>query len=128
MSKPILGRGLSDLLGSHRTANPSIPAARRVDVGLRILIDGAGRADETERPAGRTETKEPAGTTDSTAVRLLAVVALISADAMLLGWAVKLALAHPHTLGFLPALGGALSVLVAALCGCAAILLRPFRI
>ena len=134
MSKPTLGRGLGDLLDSNDRAaqQPSAPA-RAPGVGLRILIDGAQRETQSSRSATTAPTITPIARTEipnskkETAgelfARVLTVLALVSADIALLGWAAHHALTHQHALsssGIAACLG---SGMAAAMCGCAAMLI-----
>ena len=103
-----------------------------MDGGLRILIDGAAREEEPVTPAAVPDAPPPAvlkivtpRTTDAVAVRLLAAAALAGADLALLGWAGWFTFTHEHALGFLAGFFCTLSVLTAALCGSAAVLLMP---
>jgi hypothetical protein len=132
VAKSTLGRGLGELLGSNRTdAEPSAPI-KPPGVGLRILIDGAQPQSESvtqpsaipapplvqsARPNVVTLRKD----SDSEVLtRMLAVLALVGADLGLLSWAAYHVVTRQSTLS---ALGWSFcvgSVLLAALCGCAA--------
>ena len=127
MSKPTLGRGLGDLLGSNRATEdaPRDPAQpRAVDGGLRILIDGAQRELEPTAPAPTTSTTQTPNTVaptpqpdQHTLTRWLAAVALIGADVALLGWTAFHVITHQHALGFSGVVVCAVSALMAAVCG-----------
>lgn len=128
MSKSTLGRGLGDLLGSNRTeADPSAPI-KPPGVGLRILIDGGTQPQTESAPAAAPApplaapvTTIPARESDSELLtRLLAVLALVGADAGLLGWAAHHVLTHQKAMGPGSLAACVASVLLAALCGCAA--------
>ena len=97
-------------------------------VGLRILIDG-GTQPQTESaptiapapPLAAPVTIIPARESDSELFpRLLAVLALVGADLGLLGWTAHHVLTHQKSLGLISLAACAASVLLAALCGCAA--------
>jgi hypothetical protein len=132
VSKPTLGRGLGELLGSNRTdAGPSTPV-KPPGVGLRILIDGAQTQSESAtQPAvvpapPLAQPSQPNVVTlrkDSDSeilTRVLAVFGLVGADLALLGWTAHHVMIHQQTLGTLGWTLCAGSVLLAALCGCAA--------
>ena len=94
------------------------------------MIDGAAREEDPAPPAPPPAAKEPAAADtkmpradEAAARRILVVAALTGADVALLGWAVWFAFTHEHALGFLSASLCALSVLTAAWCGCAAVLM-----
>lgn len=134
MSKPTLGRGLSDLLGTRRGATPATATPPRVDGGLRILIEGAAREKSSVISAPGLNAHKPLAArtsapkdTDAAGIRMLAVAALAGADVALLGWTGWFTSAHEHALGFLSASLCTLSVLTAALCGCGALLLMRSR-
>ena len=130
MSKPTLGRGLGDLLGSNRATEdaPRDPAQpRAVDGGLRILIDGAQREPEpgpAVAPIPTTSTTQtrsgvvPNIQPDRHAFsRRLAAAALIGADVALLGWTAYHVITRQHALGFSEVAVCAVSALMAAVCG-----------
>ena len=135
MSKPTLGRGLGDLLGTRRSPDHPGAPPQKASMGLRILIDGAPQPDEATTVPARSGAKERAATAvetrradDATAVRVVAVTALISADVALVCWTMHFAFTHQDTLGFVRVSGCTLSILVAALCGCTAVVLRhPYK-
>jgi hypothetical protein len=122
VAKPTLGRGLGDLLGKNRTsAEPSAPL-KPPGVGLRTLIDGAQeekKADEAAKPSQVNELTAQAVAHESR-TRWIAILALAGADLALLCWTAQYVLSHLRTMGF----GGAVecigSIMLAALCGCAA--------
>ena len=144
MSKSTLGRGLGDLLGSNRTeSSPSAPM-KPPGIGLRILIDGGpppasesiASPAETPVPAPaatpfaptRSVTVAPAKETDAELLtRLLAVVALIGADVALLAWAAHHVFFRSRTLSLMEIIACIATVLLAALCGCAAARLAATR-
>ncbi len=97
-------------------------------VGLRILIDGSTQPQTESAPAvapapplAAPVTVIPARESDSELLtRLLAVLALVSADLGLLGWTTHHVLTHQKSLGMVSLVACAGSVLLAALCGCVA--------
>ena len=125
MSKRTLGRGLGDLLGSNRSAEPVPEPKSNLNPGLRILIAGAPQtSDETPTapivPLPETEGEAaipPNGIHLGTFTRMLAVTGLASADVALIGWAAQYAVLHKHNMSFGAAAGCTCSILVAALCG-----------
>ena len=132
MSKPPLGRGLGNLLGSN-DRTPQQPSSRLPGVGLRILIDGAQRETQSSRAAAPASTSTPNARTEipnskkendgELLTRVFVVAALVSADIALLGWAAHHAFTHQQALssaGIAACLG---SGMAAALCGCAATLI-----
>ena len=129
MSKSTLGRGLGDLLGSNRTeASPSAPM-KPPGLGLRILIDGGPPPPTESAPAVAPEpqraapamTVVPARESDGAFLtRLLAVLGLIGADVALLGWTAQHVFTHQGRLAALDLAACIATVLLAALCGCAA--------
>ncbi|HTD64907.1 MAG TPA: hypothetical protein VK846_00045 [Candidatus Limnocylindria bacterium] len=137
MSKSILGRGLGDLLGSDRAQQQPTAPPRAPGVGLRILIEGAPREVDipqttasTSRAAMAPNTAtSPAKEKDSTLLaQLLAVAGLAGADFALLGWAGYYVFTHANAATSLGLWGCAGSVLLAAVCGCAAAALISIRI
>lgn len=121
MSKPTLGRGLGDLLGPERVSDrPAAP--RQMDVGLRILIDGAPREPAPSEGPPVSNPPSPEGSPDRL-LRALVIAVLASADVTLLGWTVHYAVTHQHALGWFGIAGCSLSALVAAACGCAAVVM-----
>ena len=123
MSKPTLGRGLGNLLSSERAADKS-STPRATDVGLRILIEGAPRASENPERAAGPNTSSPEASRVSL-LRVTVVAALGSADVALLGWTVHYAITHKHALEWFGLAGCTLSTLIAAACGCVAVLVSP---
>lgn len=120
MSKPTLGRGLGDLIGAQgATGQPSAPGT--MDGGLRTLIGGAPResANLESAPASITAVPE---TSRSSSTKAIAIAALSSADVTLLGWTAHYAITHQHALGWIGTAACILSTLMAAACGCAALL------
>jgi hypothetical protein len=132
VAKPTLGRGLGELLGSNRAdAGPSAPV-KPPGVGLRILIDGAPTQSESAtqpaavpapplaQPARPNVVTLRKDSDSEILTRMLAVLALIGADLGLLGWAAHHVIFHPQALSTFEWIFCAGSVLLAALCGCAA--------
>jgi hypothetical protein len=114
------------LLGSSRSTGPAPSSKPAVNTGLRILIAGAPQADEaaggaTEAPAVKDEATLPCGIRLGRLTRMLAVMGLTSADLALLGWATEHVVAHKHALSLWAAVGCTCSLLVAAMCGAAAV-------
>ena len=133
MSKPSLGRGLGDLLGSNRgtTPAPSAPSST-VDGGLRILIDGSKTEEPTntstaaapvpmEPVAPAPSVVRPKVQSDSSLAVPAAVFALFCADLALLGWVAWQVISHAHQLSLGSGLACGFTVLLAAACGCAAV-------
>jgi hypothetical protein len=116
------------LLGSNRGKEPAPPSKPSVNAGLRILIAGAQPAPDVstgviiETPAGgQSETTfPPRGLQLGPLTQTLAVGGLAGADLALLGWTTHYIVTHKHILSFWGAAGCTGSVLVAALCGMAA--------
>ena len=131
MSKRTLGRGLGDLLGSDRSTAPVSPTKPPVTSGLRILIAGAqptpdqsaGAAIETSVPPESEATLPSHGLHLNPLMQIFAVGGLACADLGLLGWTTHYVVTHQHILGFWDAIGCTASVLVAAICGTAAMCL-----
>jgi len=104
------------------------PKAPSVNAGLRILIAGAQPAPDVstgvaiETPAGaKSETTfPPRGLQLGPLTQTLAVGGLAGADLALLGWTTHYVVTHKHILSLWGAAGCTGSVLVAALCGMAA--------
>jgi len=109
-------------------------------VGLRILIDGTQppQSESTTQPAiapapplsvpTRPEVVVSPKDSDSEILtRTLAVLALIAADVGLLGWTAQHVFVGQHELSTLEWVACAASVLLAALCGCAAARLAAGR-
>jgi hypothetical protein len=122
VAKTPLGRGLGELLGSQRLPKDA-PAAEspapRVDVGLRILIDGA-----TEARAGEVEQPQPAErpVRSRSLAQPAAALVLGLADVALVGWA----LFHTFACAQFGWINGAIvagTILLAATCGCVAVFL-----
>jgi hypothetical protein len=102
-------------------------------VGLRILIDGgttpqsefatppaAVSAPPLAPPARSLPTASPKESDAEVLTRMLAVLALVGADLGLLGWAAHHVFIHQRALNVVGIIACAGSVLLAALCGCAA--------
>ena len=131
MSKRTLGRGLGDLLGSSRSTEPVSTSKPPVNAGLRILIAGAqptpdqseGAASESPAPLIPEAARPANGLHLSPLTQIFAVGGLACADLGLLGWTTHYVVTHQHVLGFLGAIGCTASVLVAAVCGTAAMCL-----
>jgi len=125
-----LGRGLGDLLSGQRHTLQPGGSGENVDSGLRILIEGTPRRDASPTTSVLRAAKEPREAAaerlraaDSVAARAVAIVALISADVVLLCWTARFTYSHQHALAMVPAAGCAFSILVAALCGCTAVVM-----
>ena len=129
MSKSTLGRGLGDLLGGSRPTDaapgtdPAVPP-RPVDGGLRILIEGAQREPEvTQTSTPVVPVATPTTPRPDPLPGQLAVLTLLAADLALLGWTGWHVATHLHTMGWAGLTLCAASTLLAALCGCAAVLI-----
>jgi hypothetical protein len=115
------------LIGADRTKPSATSPSQPTGVGLRILIQGAHDPSASEQ-ATKPDSK-PAGDNSqidrkpASLPRMLAVIALTSADLALLGWCVHHALTHQHALHSSGIVGCIVSALLAALCGCAAVLM-----
>ena len=130
MSKRTLGRGLGDLLGSDRGTAPVSSSQPPVTSGLRILIAGAqppeqstGAAIETSAPTETEATLPSHGLHLNPLMQIFAAGGLACADLGLLAWTTHYVVTHQHILGFWDAIGCTASVLVAAMCGTAAMCL-----
>lgn len=117
------------MLGSSRSTEPLSPPKPTVNAGLRILIAGAQPAPEaavTPPVKAPVEAAVPSagiqnGIHLGTLTRALVVAGLVSADLALVGWATYSAVTHKHVLSLWGAAGCTGSILVAALCGAAAV-------
>jgi hypothetical protein len=116
------------LLGSNRGNEPAPASKPSVNAGLRILIAGAPQAPDV---SANVAIEGPVPLTGETPLpfrklqpgpltQILAVGGLASADLALLGWTTHYVVTHQHALNFWGAAGCTGSVLVAALCGTAA--------